>query len=229
MPRDFEVAPLHFLTAEEGRGQVTRAAEDTSSPEDNRAYRQGDPLKRVHWKLSARRRELIVRRFETPAPPDTLVLLDCTQPGSAGMAAEARASLRDALCETALSVAQMQLRAGAPVRVPLYGAQMTQFVSEPHGGADALARLLALQPFTGGTPFAAVLELEARRLRRTGATVIVTSRLDAAMVEGARSIRRMGPSVRLYYVTLEPDAEGDRPFIAQLQQSMVEVCYVKPG
>ena len=229
LPRSFEVTPLRFLQGEEGRTLQNRTTEDLSSPEDTRSYRQGDALKRVHWKLSVRKRELVVRKFETPAPPDTLILLDCTAPAD-GAAPEAAAALRDALCETALSVAEMQARGGTPVRVPLYGVQAGEFLSDPTGGnTPQLAEMLARQPFTGGEAFSRVLNMELRRMRRTGATVIITAHLDAGIAEGIKHIRRMGPSARLYYITAAPDAPQDRPYIAQLQQNLVEVCYVTPA
>ena len=68
-----------------------------------------------------------------------------------------------------------------------------------------------------------------RRMRRTGATVIITTRLDAQIVEGVSRIRRMGPSARLYLVTYTPDAEGYQPFVTRLQHHLVEVCYVTPA
>ena len=226
LPRAFEVAPLRFLAEDEGRNLQNRTTEDLSSPEDTRAYRQGDALKRIHWKLSARKRALIVRKFETPAPPDTLILLDCSVPPAQDQ--EAAAALRDTLCESALSVAARQ--AGeAPVRVPFYGAQAGEYLSDSSGNTDALAELLALQPFSASLDFANILALELRRMRRTGATVIITPRLTPGIVEGVRHIRRMGPSARVYYVTHTPEAPADRPFIAQLQQSLVEVCYVRPA
>ncbi len=66
-------------------------------------------------------------------------------------------------------------------------------------------------------------------MRSTGATVIITSRLSADVVEGIAHIRRMGPSARVYLITRTPDAEQDRPYVARLQQCMVEVCYVSPA
>lgn len=226
LPRSFEVAPLRFLQGEEGGPAQNRITEDLSSPEDTRAYRAGDALKRVHWKLPARKRELTVRKFETPAPPDTLILLDCAAP--AGMPEQA-AALRDALCETALSVAEIQARSDAPVRVPLYGQAANEFLSDRGGSVALLSEMLARQPFAGGIEFSRVLGAELRRMRRTGATVIVTTRLDAGIVEGVRHIRRMGPSARFYYITFTPEAPEDRPYVAQLQQSLVEVCYVTPA
>ena len=231
LPRDFEVEALHFLSSDDGRALPNRTSEDLSSPDDTRAYRAGDPLKRVHWKLSARRRELTVRRYETPAPPDTLILMDCTLPGAADESEENRAILRDTLCETALSVAMMQSRDDSPVRMPFYGERTAEFYMAA-GRSDGIAllpELLARQPFTGGTDFARVLNLELRRMRSTGATVIITSRLSADVVEGIAHIRRMGPSARVYLITRTPDAEQDRPYVARLQQCMVEVCYVSPA
>lgn len=226
LPRSFEVAPLRFLLSEEGRSAQNRTTEDLSSPEDTRSYRAGDALKRVHWKLTARKRELTVRKFETPAPPDTLILLDCAAPEGNP---EQLASLRDTLCETALSVAEAQARGDAPVRVPLYGEAANEFLSDRGGSMRMLAEMLARQPFAGGVDFSRVLGAELRRMRRTGATVIITTRLDADIVEAVRHIRRMGPSARFYYITYTPEAPEDQPYIAQLQQSLVEVCYVTPA
>lgn len=231
LPREFEVEPLRFLSSDDGRTLPNRTSEDLSSPDDTRAYRAGDPLKRIHWKLSARRRSLTVRSYETPAPPDTLILMDCTLPGAPDETPENRAVLRDTLCETALSVAMIQGGSDSPVRMPFYGEQTAEFYMGA-GRQDTLAllpELLARQPFEGGTEFARVLNLELRRMRRTGATVIITSRLDAQVVEGIRHIRRMGPSARVYLVTRTPDDEQDRPYVARLQQCMVEVCYVSPA
>lgn len=66
LPVPFEVEPLTFAAGDMGVETMKRAMEDPSSPSDFRNYQQGDPLKRIHWKMSARKRELIVRQFEEP-------------------------------------------------------------------------------------------------------------------------------------------------------------------
>ena len=229
LPRPFDVEKLHFMSSDDGRAMQNRTSEDLSSPEDIRAYRTGDALKRVHWKLTSRKRELIVRRFETPAPPDTLVLLDCSQPGKEDDTQDMRLTLRDALCETALSVISMQLKAQSPVRMPLYGVTSQEFHSNKAEDLPQLQEMLACQPFMGGVEFDRVLRMELRRMRQTGATVIVTAQLSAAIVEGVKHIRQMGPAARVYLITRTPDSETDRPYVMQLQQCLVEVCYVTPA
>ncbi len=229
LPLSFEVQPIVFARMDDGRALPNRTGEDVTSPEDTRAYRQGDPFKRIHWKLSIRTRELVVRRFEVPAPPDTLVLMDCTDPVLGKGVPDGSLRLRDTLCETALAVAGMQMAAGHPVRLPLYGARQSEFHADRSGSLPLLKEELAFQLFRGGEPFHRVLNLELRRMRRTGATVVITTRLDWDIVEGVKNIRASGPSVRFYLITFSAGDERYAPLIARLQQHLVEVCYVTPA
>jgi len=229
LPRGFEVDPLAFAHLDEGRALPNRSGEDVTSPEDTRAYRLGDPFKRIHWKLSTRAQELVVRRFEVPAPPDTLILMDCTEPIGGEGHPDGKLHLRDTLCETALAIASMQMAAEHPVRLPLYGAVQSEFHANRAGLIHLLKEELAYQFFRGGEPFDRVLNLELRRMRRTGATVVITTRLDAAVAEGVNRIRKSGPNVRFYLITFEAGHARYTPYIAQMQQHLVEVNYVTPA
>lgn len=227
LPRPFSIDKPRFFAGDEGSTALQRTLEDFSSPEDVRPFVPGDALKRVHWKLSVRRRALLVRKYETPAPPDTLILLDCSEPEDV-KDAERRAALRDVLCETAVAVAKMQMADQSPVRLPLYGERANEFSSDDESALPLMQEMLALQTFRRGEDFARVLLLELRRMRRTGATVVITTRLDALIAENVISIRRMGPSARLYLVTWTPEDEKYKPFVRRLQHHLVEVCYVTP-
>lgn len=229
LPNPFEIEKPRPTLGDDGAAALARTQEDYNAPEDVRAYQPGDAMKRVHWKLSSRKRELLVRRFEMPAPPDTLILLDCAEPVGGENIAEGKLCLRDALCETAVAVAKLQMEDGSPVRLPLYGEKATEFISDQASGLTLLKEMLCNQPFAEGEDFARVLNLELRRMRRTGATVIITTRLDAKIVEGVSRIRRMGPSARLYLATYTPDDPAYQPFVARLQHHLVEVCYVTPA
>lgn len=229
LPRPFDIEKPKVIIGDEGRAILSRTQEDYNAPEDVRAYIPGDAMKRIHWKLSSRKRELLVRRFEMPAPPDTLILLDCSKPQGGEALPEGTENLRDALCETAVAVAQMQMQDGSPVRLPIYGEKANEFSSDHAANLSLLQEMLAMQPFGAGEDFARVLQLELRRMRRTGATIIITTRLDPKIVEAVSSIRRMGPSARLYLVTYTPDHPAYQPYVSRLQHHLVEVCYVTPA
>ena len=87
-----------------------------------------------------------------PAPPDTLVLMDCSDPFGHEGVPDGLSRLKDTLCETALSVAKMQMTAGQPVRLPLYGARAGEFRSDSAGTLNLLQEELAYQIFRGGEP-----------------------------------------------------------------------------
>ncbi len=229
LPRPFDIDKPRFTVGDDGSIALGRTTEDYTSPDGVRNYRSGDAMKRIHWKLSSRRRELVVRTFEMPAPPDTLIILDCSAPQGMTDKPESELSLRDALCETSVAIAQLQMADGSPVRLPLYGQNANEFMSDHAGNLKLLQEMLAMQTFRGGEEFSRVLNMELRRMRRTGATIIVTTRLSAEIVDAVSRIRRMGPSARLYLVTYSPEEPALAPYVSRLQHHLVEVCYVTPA
>lgn len=225
LPMVFQVEELTFAPGDSGLETMARATEDVTSPSDVRAYQPGDAMKKIHWKLSLRKRELMVRRFEEPVLPECLVLMDCSPPPSWGHA-EAEADVRDSLLETAASVMASQMRSDHAARLPLLGAHPVEL--EKSMGLPLILENLARVDFSETDRFERVLLLETRRMRKVGATVIITARLSGAMVDVMIRMKRMGPVVRLYLVTFTPEDPLVLPLISKLQQAQIEVCYVTP-
>lgn len=224
LPQTFQVEELTFAPGDAGLGTMARATEDISSPSDLRAYAPGDAMKKIHWKLSLRKQELLVRRFEEPVLPDALVLMDCAQPKADSE--EQEADLRDTLLETAASVMESQQYADRTVRLPIYGSHPTQL--EKGMGMNAVLENLARVDFSETDRFERVLTMESRNLSRVGAVVMITANLSGALVEAVTRIRRMGPMVRFYMVTEDPDSERLLRYITRLQHAGVDVAYVLP-
>ena len=217
LPATFRVEPLRFAPVEATAGAMARATEDITDPADTRAWQPGDALKKVHWKLTARKRELMVRRFEEPVPHEALLMLDCAAAG--GQAA----SIRDALCETAASVIENELRAEHRLCVPLNDQQP--------GDIAALAAMpfalerLARCAMTGRERLDSVIRREANRVRQTGAVVVVTARLTERAVEALLQLRRLGPTLRLYLIAAEENPRW-YPMIRRLQLGGAEVTVI---
>ena len=68
-----------------------------------REYAQGDSLKRIHWKISARHRKLFVHELEQSTETRTFLFLD-TQKGSSGF--EENIIIEDKLIEALVSIAR---------------------------------------------------------------------------------------------------------------------------
>lgn len=227
LPVPFDVEPLTFAAGDMGVETMKRAMEDPSSPSDFRAYQQGDPLKRVHWKMSARKREIFVKQFEEPALPDALVMLDTSPPYlDEDAAPDSAAYLQDALLETAASVVACQIRQENSVRLPLVGDRPMEYSS--HMGLPVLLNELARCTFNETERFERVLMMQMGELRKTGAVVIITTRLTSDVIDLIIRMKRLGPNVRLYYIAFRADDPDRAPLVGRLQQAGVEVNYVIP-
>lgn len=206
LPAVLQEPPLRFSPDDSGDEKMARARDDATSPADVRAYQEGDELRRVHWKLSLRRGTLMVRTFEEPERPDALILMDCSPPAASG---ETALYMRDALCESAASLASVQLSASHIVRIPLPCARPRELTGDHAAHLPLILEGLAGASFDGTERFERVLMLETRRMRRTGSTAILTTHLSSRIADMIVTIRRMGPQVRLIYVhvnELTPEA-----------------------
>ena len=225
LPRTFETEPLTLAPGDPGNEIVARATEDLNAPSDFRSYQPGDAMKKIHWKLSLRKDELIVRRFDEPILRDVLILLDCSRPPSWGHS-QAEADLKDALLETAASVLRGQMETDCAVQLPLQGRHPAEV--EKSMGLPIALDYLARVDFSAEDRFERMLALECRRLRKVGCVVIIAARLNIPMVDVMIRMRRMGPHIRLYLVTFAPEDPAVLPLIARLQQAGLEVAYVTP-
>ncbi len=225
LPRTFDVDPLTLAPGDPGSELMARATEDLSAPSDVRSYQQGDAMKKIHWKLSVRKGELMVRKFDEPILQDVLILMDCSRPPSWGHP-QAESDLRDALLETAASVLTAQAATDHQIRLPLLGAHPVDV--DKRMGLPIALDYLSRVDFSETDRFERVLSIESRRLRKVGCVVIVAARLNIPMVDIMIRMHRAGPNIRLYLVTFAPEDENVLPLIARLKQSGIEVSYVTP-
>ena len=95
-------------------------------------------------------------------------------------------------------------------------------------GLALLLEELARCTFNETERFERVMMMQLGELRKTGAVVIITTRLGSEMVELMVRMKRMGPNVRLYLVNYDPQGPDMAPLVARLQHAAIEVNYVTP-
>jgi uncharacterized protein (DUF58 family) len=212
-----------FSPGESETELVSRATEDATSPSGVRKYQPGDGLKKIHWKLSLRKREALVKTFDQPLRPDAVVLLDCALPRQSALSFEAR----DRLCDLAASMCAALLSADAVVRMPLTGIPPENVTLRKGDMLSTALRSIARMRFSGQTPFERVLALESARMRQSGTTVCLTGALTPESADRIIRLRRLGPTVRVYLAADNPD-EQQRTLLRKLRQNGVE-CVVKPS
>ncbi len=224
VPKTETVAPMAIEPGDMGTQGQVRVSEDISSPSGVRTWQDGDHLKKVHWKLTMRKRELMVRTYEESARPDTLVLMDVS-PVSASRSQVL--TIEDTMCDTAASAVLAQMTAGYRVRMPLSSSRPIEISGQFPGEINQFLEVLTDLKFDCPYSFDQVLALEMRRLQRTGGVLLVTARLTSAIADSALRMRRLGVRVQFGWV-----AESVTPecltIKAQLELNGIPVRQISP-
>ena len=142
--------PLENGDGTDGRGQ------DPSAAYELRPYQEGEPLRNVHWKMTAKTDELMVKEFARDTEPMALVFLDLDTGGQ-----NCSREQWDAFLETAASFAASQLAAENPFEVFWLDqqAQRKQVRVRHEGDArEMLTALLREKPHTGSAGEIAIKE-----------------------------------------------------------------------
>jgi len=197
-PQAVDVPCMQLKASDMGPEFRSRATEDAASPSDIRTWQDGDELKKVHWKLSLRKRELMVRTFEESARPDTLIVPDLSEITALH---DQKLTMEDCICEAALSAAKAQLEEGFPVRMPLISRRPQERSEKTILGIGGITDALMRVNFDSPYPYEQVLALMLQRMQRTGGCILITARLSSRTVETALRMQRSGIQVKLIWVT----------------------------
>ncbi|MDR0382015.1 MAG: DUF58 domain-containing protein [Oscillospiraceae bacterium] len=168
---------LIALTAQARPRQATHTDSDVSTGSDTRTYQYGDPMNRIHWKLSAQKGEMISRLYEDENSPVLLLALDTAPPPEeTGSPAE----VADRMVECVVSALSFCLRHNVRVCLVHWAqGRIRRFEQSDKPSFDRLFRHLAALPFDAADSLTDLLrELAADR---SFADVVV---FTAALPEG---------------------------------------------
>jgi uncharacterized protein (DUF58 family) len=159
-----------------------------------REYRPGDPLRRIHWRSSARHGELIVREFEPPGVQTLGIFCDASPPTP---------EAADQIARLAASEAWDCLRAGG--RVVLWAPGAEPSLPSESRSLWALLEWLARYPDKAGGI--------AAQAPRIGDAIAVIATANPEIDDALETIRQRGGAVRAWVVGdahVEPNVSMQR-------------------
>jgi len=168
-----------------------------------REYSPGDPMKQIHWKLSAHARDYMTRLQESARQQEFAIVLDfLTEPEPDR---ERLLELNDCLIETSLSLGAA-LREREQDHSLLYADAAGSIRRSVHIDAEAVVGLL--RSFSGartptGEQFpdaAALLRQEGQTSNRAANVLVVTSRVTEELLQELQRLRCQRRSPRLFRV-----------------------------
>jgi len=203
VPIPFWTLPGSVLEGSVLTGQ--RSLQATSMVMGIREYRPGDALNRIHWRSSARHRELQVKEFELDKTADLWIYLDLERHWHRG---EGEDSTEERCITVAASVVQKALREHRNVGLITSGTRAE--VLHPDRGSKQFGKLMQYlaEMQVGGTRSLAETVVETLpRLRRGASALLITPSLDPGWVRPASTLRES--SIATQAVIVAPPIEGD--------------------
>jgi uncharacterized protein (DUF58 family) len=194
-----------------------------------RDYQQGESLRRIHWPSTARRGALMVKELEDSPRDEVAVLLDGDATAVVG---ESPDSSFDTVVRVAGSILLAQLRRGRRCVLALNTTgRAMQTVSSDGEWQRALELLAAAEP-DADRPAAALLESGVSPAARSLELVVVTSRVEPALVD--RLLQRALTRRAVALVHVEAGSFAGRPHrpepaLLRLQSAGVPIAVVRQG
>lgn len=206
VPRTYPLGPgLPDLRMNEGAEDGSRSRTgEVSSISDLRDWREGDPLVRVHWKVSARLGHPIVKEFDGSLDARNLVFADCTGAGFAPDDPEkseyenriARLDAAETVVSAAASFCGFFCGEGRSVRLVTCSDERLESESRGQGGGfDALRLHLAGVRFGGSAGAAKMLSVECERYGVPDSLVYITADLSGEVGEALAALADSGSRI----------------------------------
>jgi uncharacterized protein (DUF58 family) len=143
-----------------------------------REYRDGDSMRQVDWKATARQHKLISREYQDERDQQIIFLLDC---GRRMRALDGALSHFDHTLNAVLLLSYVALREGDGVGLMSFAGDEERWLP-PHKTPSALNKMLNalfdLQPSTRATDYLAAAESAAARIKKRALVVLVTNVRD---------------------------------------------------
>ncbi len=123
------------ITTESPAFSEHRPGDDPSEVFDLRDYIPGDKLNRIHWKLSSKRDDFIVKDYSLPIDSSAVLFLDlhCTEDSDYTL------PVYDTLLELLVSLSQFMLENERAHKIIYYSHREKEFVSRTINGMDSLS------------------------------------------------------------------------------------------
>jgi uncharacterized protein (DUF58 family) len=193
-----------------------------------REYQEGESLRKVHWRTTARRGALMVKELEDMPHDEVAVVLDADQRYVVGESFDVQVRAAGSILRA------NAMRSRRALLTITSSTPDTSQVSSIDGEWRAALELLAAAEPTGNEPVARFLQRDASPAAQALELVVVTSSLDAALVDAllARAFaRRPGALVLVDSSSFNGGEPVPRrePDLLRLQASGVPIAVVQRG
>ena len=197
-----------------------------------REYREGDPLRKIHWPTTVRARTVIVKEFEEDMHNSMTILLDTFKPAIAASGADT--NLEAAIRATA-SLANYALAASHPVSLSFFdGTSNTPMLVRSTGDMTSVLDALARLKPSGIPPAELIAKCGTSASRRSNWIVLLLRTDREAMT---RLLQARSQGAEIVVVATDPEdvlCADSRPewmpaLLDLFETAGINIVHIRPG
>lgn len=204
----------------ESQPVINSRCEDNVTACDVREYQYGDSLRKIHWKLTSKLDELMVKQFESTSEISAVLLIDLLPNEFAG---ESNVIIEDKLTEAAVAIIHYCLYNWIPVNLLFYSDGLININARNHLMFPELYEILAKVKFNQSIPAKDILEIYVNSSTAKTNILLLTSNLDYELCEELYKANSCGYDLSLVYISPEEvigysslEADNILPFLPEV-------------
>jgi Uncharacterized conserved protein (some members contain a von Willebrand factor type A (vWA) domain) len=184
----------------ESHSILNNKQEDMSTIADVRNYYPGDSLRRIHWKLTAKSRTMMVKKFQSTSETSVVIMLDLRRNP---YTTEQNIILEDKLIESIVSVMHYCLYNWIPVKLVYFNDGIKSIVAKNYLMFNEIYEILAKVKFIETIPVKDLIEVYTNDIPAKTNILVFTSNLDYDLYNQIYKTSVSGYDVSLIYTSAE--------------------------
>ncbi len=194
--------------------------EDFTTISDTRKYAYGDSLKRIHWKLSAKVNQLMVKNFEGTSKTNCVIMLDLQKNN---YSYEQNIVLEDKLIECTVAVAYYCLSNWIPINFVYHSEEVNKIEAKNTVDFDKIYDLLSNVSFDQDIHIKDLLNIYSRDNANKMDLIIFTSNIDYDLYNELYNLKAAGHDVNIVYVCAEDLMVNDKNMVRDILTGLPEI------
>lgn len=174
--------------------------EDMTTVSEIRKYRYGDSLKKIHWKLSVKMNEIMVRNYQSTSQTSVTVFIDLKRNR---FSPEQNIIVEDKLIEAAVAVIQYCLSNWIHTNIVYYQEEVVSVEAKNPTEFDSIYSLLSVVGFKSEIDIKDIIDIYINDSIAKTNLVLFTGNVDDELYEELYKTRLLGYEASLVYLSPE--------------------------
>ncbi|HZK33754.1 MAG TPA: DUF58 domain-containing protein [Bacillota bacterium] len=186
-----------------------KKTEEAATISDVQQHQYGDPMKKIHWKISSKLQDLYVINYETTTQPHTMIFMDTKSSDIGGLQGY---ELEDQLVETTTALVNYVLGKWLPLKLIVYEKDRLELEGRDPQDFQSFYGYLAGVSFDSPFLMTDIMQIESPSFHSNGSLILVVKKLDYDLLNNLLILRQTGvyPILFLIQHRAYPDSKQSR-------------------